>query len=68
MIPTLADRAFAYWSAAKFLRRAPDRDNTTALNVMRHIAKITTGTVQSRAIAALKEFDHGTDEQPPGAE
>lgn len=53
----LPDLARDFWCAAYFYRRAPDRNPTTAIRILRHIAANETGPVQSRADTLLKEIE-----------
>lgn len=56
---SLADRTRNFWSAATYLRRAPDRDPTVAVKVLQQVARVTSGRVQARAANLLKEIPHG---------
>ncbi|MDW9880472.1 hypothetical protein GOA90_25120 [Sinorhizobium meliloti] len=56
----LADAAFKFWNAANFHRRATQRDQTTAIAILRKIAETAPGKVQGRAADLLREIDNGT--------
>lgn len=64
----LADTARKFWSAATYYRRASDRDQTTAIAIIRKIAETETGKVQRRAADLLRKIDNGPspDKHPPG--
>jgi hypothetical protein len=59
-------RAKQFWSAAHFLRRAPNRDHAIAVKILRQVARAT-GPVQCRAATLLREIDNGTDQHSPRA-
>lgn len=63
---SLGETARKFWSAANFYRRAQNRDQTTAIAIIRKIAETATGKVQGRAADLLKEIDNGPgpDKQP----
>ena len=52
----LAEIARQFWCAAFFIRRGQDRDKSVAVAVLQKL-KSTTGPVQSRAEAILKEHN-----------
>lgn len=56
-----------FWSAATFYRRAQNRDQTTAIAIIREIAQTATGKVQGRAAELLRKIDNGPgpDKHPP---
>lgn len=58
---TLADRTRKFWSAAFFLRRAPDRNRSIPIKVLEQVARTTTGRVHDRAITLLKDIN---DDEP----
>lgn len=52
-------RAKAFWSAAFYLRRAPERNPAIALKVLGQVAEQSTGQVRDRADALLREIENG---------
>lgn len=46
--------ALQFWNAAKFHRRAPDRDQTNARKILAKLASSPTKTIRERAITILK--------------
>ena len=46
-----------FWNAAKFHRRAQNRDKVNARKVLGNVAIHATGRLRRQAVAALKEFD-----------
>lgn len=47
----------SFWSAAYFLRRATNRDQTTALAVLNRLSTSTVAAIQQRAANTLKEYN-----------
>lgn len=50
-----------FWHAAVFRRRAPERDQSTALKALSHVLRNSTGTLHERAATLLKEFENEPD-------
>ena len=46
-----------FWSAAFFIRRAPDRDHREAVRILRFVTNTSTGRVHDRALALLREIN-----------
>ena len=45
----LDERAKQFWSAAYFIRRAKDRDRSTAIKILEHLSVNAPGVIQERA-------------------
>lgn len=64
---SLSERAKQFWSAAYFIRRAPDRDPSTAIKILEHLHVNAAKPISDRADEILVEIHNGTDKQPPHA-
>lgn len=53
--------ALQFWNAAKFSRRAPDRDQSSAIRILYHLTKTAPQQIKIRALQTLKEIP---DERP----
>ena len=51
------DKAKKFWCAAFLIRRAPGRDNSTAVAALKEVTDTATGKLQSRAADMLKEHN-----------
>lgn len=63
---TLSELTARFWSAAKYSRRAPEKDQQPAQKLLREVARIATGTLQQRAQELIKEDENGTGTSYPG--
>jgi len=64
----LEDLTFQFWNAAKFHRRAPDRDQENARKALGNVAIKSHSRRHHRAVAILKEIYHDHDDSGPGRE
>lgn len=54
----LADEARQFWSAALFHRRAPGRDRSTAVRIIRRLTTSPIGRIAGLAQSMLKEIEN----------
>lgn len=59
----LAERTRAYWSAAYYRRRAPDRDPTLPDKILADVARNSTSRLHDLALATMRETN-GTSPRP----
>ena len=57
----IASEARQFWSAAMFWRRAPHRNRTKAVEIIRHLTTSPIGRIAGLAQSMLKEIENERD-------
>lgn len=66
--PPLDELTEQFWRAVWFIRRAPDRDQSHAVKILRHVYSNATGVIRKRAGELLEKIDNGTGQYATGAD